>query len=182
MSEAMFSGWGIRTLAQGERAYNPVGYHTGSIWPHDNAMIARGFRNYGFDEELTAIFEAMLEAASQFPNYRLPELFAGFSRSEYERPVPYPVACRPQAWAAGAIPYLMKASLGLQAAGFDRRLEMLRPALPRWVTCVDVTGIRLAGASADLVFRREDDGVKLAEVALDGDVEVISGVGIEHGA
>jgi len=173
MGAAMFSGWGIRTLAQGERAYNPVGYHTGSIWPHDNALIAGGLRNYGFDEDFTTIFEALLEAASQFPNYRLPELFAGFSRSEYESPVPYPVACRPQAWAAGTIPYLMKSGFGLSAAGFDRRLEIVRPSLPRWVTQVEATGVRLAGAGIDLCFARADGEVKLAEARIDGDAEVV---------
>lgn len=173
MGEAMFSGWGIRTLARGERAYNPVGYHTGSIWPHDNALIAVGLRHYGFDEDFTSIFEALLEAASQFPDYRLPELFAGFSRTEYESPVPYPVACRPQAWAAGTIPYLMKLGFGLNAAGFERRLEVVRPSLPRWVRRVDVTSVCLAGASIDLRFERADEQVRLADVRIEGDAEVV---------
>ena len=174
MGDAMFSGWGIRTLAQGERAYNPVGYHTGSIWPHDNALIAGGLRNYGFDDDFTAIFEALLEAASQFPNYRLPELFAGFSRAEYESPVPYPVACRPQAWAAGTIPYLMKSGFGLNAAGFNRRLEVVRPALPRWVTRVEVMGVCLAGAGIDLRFERAKEQVRLADARIEGDVKVVT--------
>ena len=174
MGETMFSGWGVRTLAEGERAYNPVGYHTGSIWPHDNALIAVGLRDYGFDEDFTSIFEALLEAASQFPNYRLPELFAGFSRTEYESPVPYPVACRPQAWAAGTIPYLMKAGLGLSPAGFDRRLEVVRPSLPRWVNRVQVRSVCLAGSTVDLCFEREAHTVRLAEAHVDGPAEVLS--------
>ncbi|CAN5543442.1 hypothetical protein BH20ACT18_BH20ACT18_09730 [soil metagenome] len=172
MSEAMFSGWGIRTLAAGESAYNPVGCHTGSVWPHDNALIAVGLRRYGFEEDFTAIFEGLLEAASLFPNYRLPELFAGFSRSEYESPVPYPVACRPQAWAAGTIPYLMKWGLGLTPEGFDRRLRIVRPSLPHWVNRVDVSGISFAGASVDLSFERAREQVTLSDTQIDGDVEV----------
>ena len=173
MGDAMFSGWGIRTLAEGESAYNPVGYHSGSLWPHDNALIGVGLRRYGFDEDFTAIFEGLLEAASQFSNYRLPELFAGFSRTEYESPVPYPVACRPQAWAAAAIPYLMKWGFGLTPEGFERRLSLIRPSLPRWVNRVEVPRIRLAGASIDLSFERSGGQVKLADARIDGDVEVV---------
>ena len=117
MSDAMFSGWGIRTLAAGEAGYNPVGYHLGTVWPHDTAMIALGLREYGFDEDFARIFEALLDAGSNAEGYRLPELFAGFSRTEFETPVPYPVACQPQAWAAGAIPYLVQSGLGLMPDG-----------------------------------------------------------------
>ncbi len=172
MSEAMFSGWGIRTLAEGESAYNPVGYHTGSIWPHDNAIIAVGLRRYGFDADFSAVFEGLLEAASLFSNYRLPELFAGFSRTEHESPVPYPVACRPQAWAAGAIPHLMQWGFGLSARGLERRLEIIRPSLPSWVNRVEVPGIPLAGATIDLRFERSDDQVRLADARVDGDAEI----------
>jgi glycogen debranching enzyme len=172
MGEAMFTGWGIRTLAEGEPAFNPIGYHTGSVWPHDNAMIAAGLRRYGFDEAFTRIFEGLLEAASQFSNYRLPELFAGFSGTEYESPVPYPVACRPHAWAAGAIPYLMQWGFGLSPDGFERRLRLIRPSLPRWVNQVEVPGIPLAGASIDLRFERAPDGVSMVDAHVDGDVEV----------
>ena len=112
MSEEMFTGWGVRTLASSHPAYNPVGYHTGSVWPHDSALIAFGLRRYGFDEDFTLIFEGLLEAASRFDDYRLPELFAGFPRAEFDEPVPYPVACQPQAWAAGSIPFLLKWGLG----------------------------------------------------------------------
>ena len=174
MGEAMFTGWGIRTLAEGEPAFNPIGYHTGSVWPHDNAMIAAGLRRYGFDDAFTRIFEGLLEAASQFSNYRLPELFAGFSGTEYESPVPYPVACRPQAWAAGAIPYLMQWGFGMNPDGFERRLRLIRPSLPSWVNQVEVPGIPLAGASIDLRFERSPDGVSVVEAHVDGDVEVES--------
>jgi glycogen debranching enzyme len=175
MSDAMFSGWGIRTLAAGEAGYNPVGYHLGTVWPHDTAMIAFGLRKYGFDDDFARIFEALLEAASNAEAYRLPELFAGFSRTEFGTPVPYPVACQPQAWAAGAIPYLVTGALGLVPDGLERRLRVRRPSLPSWLSRVEVRGLRVAGACVDLLFERagEGDGVALTDVRIDGDVEVV---------
>ncbi|MGZ6729532.1 MAG: amylo-alpha-1,6-glucosidase, partial [Gaiellaceae bacterium] len=95
--EGAYSGWGVRTLSAHERPFNPVGYHTGTVWPHDNALFAAGLRSYGFDDAFLRVFEDLLDAAASFPSYRLPELFAGFSRADYEDPVPYPVACSPQA-------------------------------------------------------------------------------------
>jgi glycogen debranching enzyme len=173
MHETMLSGWGIRTLADGERSYNPLGYHTGSIWPHDNALIACGLRRYGFDEDFQRIFDGLLSAASQFDDLRLPELFGGFARRDHERPVPYPVACRPQAWSAGAIPYLLKWGLGLSADGFERRLRVICPRLPGWVSRAQVTGIRVAGASIDLWFERAGDVVMLVDATVDGDADVV---------
>jgi glycogen debranching enzyme len=173
MSKEMFSGWGIRTLSSDEPAYNPVGYHTGSVWPHDTALTAYGLRKYGFDEDFTLIFEGLLEAASRFPDYRLPELFGGFSRDQYDIPVPYPVACHPQAWAAGAIPYMVRSGLGLIADGLERRLRIIRPSLPRWLSHVEVEGLRIAGATLDLHFQRTREGVTVSDVRIDGDVEVV---------
>src|SRR5918997_4163738 len=173
MSDAMFSGWGIRTLAAGEAGYNPVGYHLGTVWPHDTAMIAMGLRKYGFDDEFAQIFEALLEAASNAEGYRLPELFAGFGRTEFETPVPYPVACQPQAWAAGAIPYLVTGGLGLVPDALQRRLRIQRPSLPSWLSRVEVRGLRIADASVDLLFERAGEGVALTDARIDGDVEVV---------
>ncbi|MGH7928338.1 MAG: amylo-alpha-1,6-glucosidase, partial [Candidatus Binatia bacterium] len=112
MQDDMFSGWGVRTLATSELRYNPVGYHVGSVWPHDNSMIGTGLRRYGFDEPALRIFEGLVEAAMHL-DHSLPELFSGFSRADYGEPVRYPVACHPQAWAAVAIPYLLGNLLGL---------------------------------------------------------------------
>jgi glycogen debranching enzyme len=175
MSDAMFSGWGIRTLAKGEAAFNPVGYHLGTVWPHDTAIIASGLRHYGFDEDFTEVFEALLEAASHADSYRLPELFAGFSRAQFETPVPYPVACHPQAWAAGAIPFLLTSGLGLRASGLDRRLYVRRPSLPRWVNRVEVENLQIAGARIGLLFERSSPGgpVALTDATIDGDVDVL---------
>jgi glycogen debranching enzyme len=181
MSEPMFSGWGVRTLAEGHAGFNPVGYHTGSVWPHDNAMIACGLRRYGFDEDFLRILEGMLEAASQFDDYRLPELFAGHARTPGESPVPYPVACRPQAWAAGAIPYLLTWGLGLQADGLGGRLRVVRPSLPSWLGWVEVAGLRVADASVDLRFERTGSGVGLADAHIDGRLDVVLETAGEQG-
>jgi glycogen debranching enzyme len=173
MGRRMFSGWGIRTLADDEAGYNPVGYHAGSVWPHDTAMAAYGLRKYGFDEDFTLIFEGLLEAASNFPDYRLPELFGGYSRAEYSVPVPYPVACHPQAWASGSIPYLLRSGLGLIPDGLSRRLRVVRPSLPRWLDRVDVQRLRVADATVDLSFVRRGDTVMLTDVEIDGELEVV---------
>jgi glycogen debranching enzyme len=179
LGEAMFSGWGIRTLGRGEAGFNPVGYHLGTVWPHDTAMIAVGLRHYGYDRDFTALFEALLEAASHADELRLPELFAGFSRAQFETPVPYPVACRPQAWAAGAIPYLLTSGLGLAADGLDGRLRVRRPSLPRWLNRVEVEGLQIAGSTVDLLFERAVDGehVALTDARIQGDVEVVLEIG-----
>jgi glycogen debranching enzyme len=175
VSDAMFSGWGIRTLGAGEAGYNPVGYHLGTVWPHDTAMIAFGLRKYGFDEDFARIFEALLEAAAAAEGYRLPELFAGFSRTEFETPVPYPVACQPQAWAAGAIPYLVTGALGLVPDALHRRLRVRRPSLPPWLNRVEVRNLRMADSRIDLLFERtgEGDRVALTDARIEGDVEVV---------
>lgn len=175
MGSDMFSGWGIRTLGRGEAAFNPVGYHLGTVWPHDTAMVGAGLRRYGFDEDFILLFEGMLEAASHMEGYRLPELFAGFSRKQYEAPVPYPVACHPQAWAAGAIPYMLISGLGLRADGLHRRLRVRRPSLPRWLNRVEVLGLAIADSRVDLLFERAGggEGVSLTDARIDGEVDVV---------
>ena len=175
MGDAMNAGWGIRTLGAGEAAYNPVSYHVGSVWPHDTALVAAGLRRYGYDSELAALLDATLDAASHTPEYRLPELFAGFGRTEFDVPVPYPVACRPQAWAAGAIPFLLTEALGLRADALERRLAIHRPVLPGWLHRVEITGLRVGGARVDLLFERTrgTDHVALSDARVDGDLEVM---------
>jgi glycogen debranching enzyme len=176
----MWSGWGIRTLADGSVSYNPVGYHTGSVWPHDNALIACGLRAYGFDAEFLRLYDAILDAAAAFAGYRLPELFAGFSRDEYETPVPYPVACRPQAWAAGTVPMLVCQALGLEPNGLDRQLRVRRPLLPRSVDWLQLTGLSVADANVDLRFERVGEHAALVDARIDGDLEVMSELGRRH--
>jgi glycogen debranching enzyme len=175
MSPAMFSGWGVRTLGSDEPAYNPVGYHLGTVWPHDTAMGAIGLRRYGFDEDFTLMFEGLLEAASHAEGYSLPELFAGFSRAQYETPVPYPVACHPQAWASGSIPYMLINGLGLEADAMTGRLRVRRPSLPRWVNRVEVENLVVGGGRVDLLFERTGagDSVALTDARIKGDIEVV---------
>jgi glycogen debranching enzyme len=102
MASDMFCGWGIRTLSSCERRFNPIGYHLGTVWPHDNSLIAAGFRHYGFDDQALRVFDGLVKAAADFEHFRLPEVFAGFTQQEFPVPVRYPVACHPQAWAAGS--------------------------------------------------------------------------------
>jgi glycogen debranching enzyme len=169
---SMFNGWGIRTLADRETRYDPLSYHLGSVWPHDNAMVVAGLRRYRLDAEAERVFTGLFEAAVDFPGHRLPELFAGYSRSDFETPVPYPVACHPQAWAAGAIPSLLATMLGLEPHGFERRLVVRRPRLPSWLPSVELRGLRVGGRAASLRFSRNGGGVTQLEVLGKTDLEV----------
>lgn len=139
MSEALFSGWGVRTMAFGEGRYNPIGYHVGTVWPHDNSFIAWGLRRYGFRDEAARISMAMLEAAELFDN-RLPEAFAGYARGRTKYPVEYPTACSPQAWATGAPLLLMRALLGLESDGDHLFVDPALPERIREMTLLDIPG------------------------------------------
>ncbi len=174
MAADMFSGWGIRTLSSGTPRYNPIGYHLGSVWPHDNAMIGVGFRQYGLDDLALRILASMIEAASHFPHQRLPELFAGFERGEYAAPVSYPVACHPQAWSAASVPYLMQSLLGLEPDGFERRLRIVRPVLPSFVHELELRDLSVADARVDLLFERRGlaPDVTVTVLEVHGDLEV----------
>jgi glycogen debranching enzyme len=175
----MFSGWGIRTLSSGEPRYNPNGYHVGPVWPHDNAMIVAGLRRYGLDAAAHRVFMALLSAAMDFDEYRLPELFAGFSREEYGIPIPYPVACRPQAWAAGAVPFMLETSLGLMPEAFERRLRVVRPRLPDGTNLLEIHGIHVGAATVALQFARAGDGVVVRVLQAHGPLDVIvEGAGV----
>lgn len=149
----MFSGWGIRTLSAAMPPYNPLSYHNGSVWPHDNSLIACGLANTGFKTEALGIMEALYEATLQFPYFRLPELFCGFPREgDLDRPVPYPVACAPQAWAAGATLLLLQSILGLTPDAANQQLLIRRPVLPSWLDNVYLRGLRVGGGQVDLQF------------------------------
>lgn len=174
MAEDMFSGWGVRTLSAEATAYNPIGYHLGTIWPHDNALIACGFRRYGFDEEARRITRGTTDAAMHFRNERLPELFCGFPRRDFHRPVPYPVACHPQAWSAAALPYLVTTELGLEPFAAEGRLRLRQPDLPDFVDRAQLRGLRVGEAIVDLRFSRTPFGGIAVEVErLEGDLEVV---------
>jgi glycogen debranching enzyme len=151
---SMFSGWGIRTFAADQPGYNPIGYHTGTVWPHDTSLIAAGFKRYGFDDASNRLVGQMMEAAQGFQDYRLPELFCGFDRTDAHTPVPYPVACSPQAWAAGSSFLFLETMLGLRAHADRKELELLHPHLPDWLGKVTLTDLRVGDASVDLLFHR----------------------------
>jgi glycogen debranching enzyme len=166
LDDDLFSGWGIRTLSAGARAYNPISYHLGSVWPHDNSLILSGLRSYGFDDEASRVFGALLSASEGMRDYRLPELYCGYGRKPDERrPVEYPVACVPQAWSAGALPYALYRMLGLEADGRGGTLRVVRPLLPENVEWIELRRLNVGESSIDLRFRREGD-----RVAWDGDV------------
>ena len=173
MAEHVFSGWGVRTLSDRNPAFNPLGYHTGSVWPHDTATFACGLRRYGFDDDFVRVFDALLEAASRVDDYRLPELFGGFARRPGEGPVPYPVACRPQAWAAGSIPWLLAACLGLEPDALDGRLRVVRPLLPGWVGRLSLEGMQVGDARVDLRLERAGTEVVLADARIEGNLQVV---------
>ena len=174
MADDMFSGWGVRTLSTEEQGYNPTGYHLGTVWPHDNALIAAGFLRYGFQDLARRIFMGTLEAAMTFEGYQLPELFAGFSRAEYSVPVHYPVACHPQAWAAGSIPFLVACFLGFEPKAFEKKLYIRQPLLPNFVDRVRVKQLRVGEAKVDLFYERQpDDSTRVEVLKVDGELDVI---------
>ena len=143
MGRDLFSGWGIRTMAEGEAGYDPESYHNGSVWPHDNAIIVQGLQRYGFRREAAHLTTALLEAAPHFGD-RLPEVFAGYSRNERREPVEYATSCIPQAWAAGTIPLLVRAMLGVEPDR-ERRTLLSEPVLPDGVTKLRLDGVRAFG-------------------------------------
>ncbi|MFQ6020150.1 MAG: glycogen debranching N-terminal domain-containing protein, partial [Dehalococcoidia bacterium] len=173
MRNEMFSGWGIRTLISNARRYNPLGYHLGTVWPHDNAIIAAGLKRYGFESELNEIATGLFDACCAFPYFRLPELFGGDPRSGYRSPVPYPVACRPLAMAAAAMPYILTSILGLCPDAPRRRLQVVRPRLPYWLEFVRLTGLRVGEGQVDLVFQRRGKRTFVNVLASRGPVEVV---------
>ncbi len=150
----MFSGWGIRTLSNQSARYNPLGYHLGTVWPHDNAIIAMGLKLYGFESELNELATALYDCCRCFDYYRLPELFCGTPRSSHNLPVRYPVACRPQAWAAGTLPFILQALLGLVPNAPAKRLKIIRPELPYWLERVEVRKLRVGDSAVDLLFEQ----------------------------
>ena len=171
-----FSGWGVRTIAKGESRYNPMSYHNGSIWPHDNALIAMGLARYGMKEQTVAIATALYEASLFMDLHRLPELFCGFSRrAPGEGPTLYPVACSPQAWASAAPFYLLKACLGMSFRPAEPRMRFLHPMLPPFLERLRLVDVQVGDALVDVIFERHDRelGVKVIRKRGDLDVSVV---------
>lgn len=172
-SDVLFSGWGIRTVAEGEARFNPMSYHNGSVWPHDNALIAAGLARYRLTASAAKILGALFEASTYFDFDRLPELFCGFSRRAGKAPTLYPVACSPQAWSAGAAFLLLEASMGLSIDAPQRRIAFTRPVLPPFLEQVKIKNLTVANASVDLVLFRSGPGIAVTvESRSSDDVEI----------
>ena len=169
-----FSGWGIRTLASGEARYNPLSYHNGSVWPHDNSLIAAGFARYGFKSLAGKVLLALLDVSNVMDLHRLPELFCGLERRPGEGPTLYPVACSPQAWAAAAPFMLIQSCLGLNIQGAQNRVLFERPCLPEGIPQLFIRGLRVAEASVDLYFERQADTVRVQALEKQGEVDVVA--------
>lgn len=173
LDATFFSGWGIRTIATTEARYNPMSYHNGSIWPHDNAMIGAGFARYGKSEQIESVFNGLLDAALNMSQGRLPELFCGFRRRAGRAPILYPVACSPQAWASGSMPYLLGSLLGLEIDGASRTITLNSPHLPERAGEITVRNMRAGDGAADFVLRRKDGAVTLNITNCRGGAKVV---------
>jgi glycogen debranching enzyme len=173
MRPDMFTGWGIRTLSTREIRYNPMGYHVGSVWPHDNALIGLGFKRYGEEARLGQLVTGFYESSRQFPDLRVPELFCGYDRAQYRVPVRYPVACSPQAWAAAAAHLFLRSMLGLVPDAPRDELFIVRPELPEWLRSVTIERLRIGTSLVDLRYQRQADHTLTEILRISGSLRVV---------
>ncbi|MEA2604030.1 MAG: hypothetical protein QOF89_5022 [Acidobacteriota bacterium] len=173
LNESSFSGWGIRTLDSTEARYNPMSYHNGSVWPHDNALIALGMARYGRKDGAVRILSGLFDASTGLDLHRMPELFCGFHRRPHEGPTLYPVACAPQSWAAASVFLLLQACLGLTLDGAGKRISFERPELPPQLDRLALRQLRVGDAEVDVVFQRYGKDVALHIERREGEVEVV---------
>jgi glycogen debranching enzyme len=173
MAPYSFSSWGIRTLAEGEARYNPMSYHNGSVWPHDNGLIAMGFAGYGLKQPLMRLLTGLFDAALFIELKRLPELFCGFARRAGTGPTAYPVACAPQAWSSASVLAMLGALLGISFEPAARRICLERPMLPPWLDTLKVNNLRLGDGSVDLLLERRGEEVAAHVVSRRGVVEIV---------
>jgi glycogen debranching enzyme len=174
ISKELFSGWGIRTVASAEPRYNPISYHNGSVWPHDNALIAAGLARYGFKDMAGEILSGLLAVSTFVDLNRLPELFCGVGRRSREGPTLYPVACAPQSWSAAAVFLLLQSCLGLSLNADKKQIRLDGPYLPEAIPELWIRDVRVGGASVDLFLERRANMVRLQILDKRGEVEVIS--------
>ena len=167
------SGWGIRTVATGEARYNPMSYHNGSVWPHDNAMIASGLAKYGFTDAIPPIFNGIIQAAAYMDQRRLPELFCGFQRRRSRGPTLYPVACAPQSWASGSVFQFLQAVLGLEYDLPSRTVKLRNPCVPTSIGDIVVRNFRLGDAAVSFAVRPNTNGtISLSVLDSTGNIEI----------
>ena len=167
-----FTGWGIRTVAKGEARFNPMSYHNGSVWPHDNALIALGLARYDCKAPIATLFAGLFNAATYMDQRRLPELFCGFQRQRGHGPTLYPVACSPQAWASATPFTLLETSLGLEFDPFKGEIRLRNPRLPEFLEEVTLRDLRLSSSSVDLRVRRHGETISLDTPRISGDIRV----------
>jgi glycogen debranching enzyme len=172
--ETSFSGWGIRTVASSEARYNPMSYHNGSVWPHDNSLLAAGFARYALKGSAAMVLAGLMDASIFFDLHRLPELFCGFPRRPGESPTLYPVACAPQAWASGAVFLLLQVCLGLNVLAPESKLLFSKPFLPEFLPQVSIRDLKVGNASVDLLLTRHEEGdVGVNVLRRNGALEVV---------
>jgi glycogen debranching enzyme len=174
MCDASFSGWGIRTVSAASARYNPMSYHNGSVWPHDNAVIAAGFARYGLTREASKVLAAMFDLSQVVDLYRLPELICGFHRRQDGFPTLYPVACAPQTWAAGAVFLLLQACLGLHVDAANRRVSFTGAVLPEATESLRIVNLSVGDASVDLLLTQHADDVGITVLRREGLLEVVA--------
>ncbi len=169
MRDDMFSGWGWRTMSKDELVYNPLSYHRGSVWPHDNSIIAHGMAVNDMRDGALTILTSLYQAASKFRDYRLPELFCGVQRREYDEPVHYPVSCSPQAWASGAMFLILSSVLGMHPSAPRKELNIINPELPEWLDHLRIRNLRIGRSRVGLDFSRRGDRTFCNVVDVEGE-------------
>jgi glycogen debranching enzyme len=156
MRQDMFSGWGLRTLSADEDVFNPLSYHRGSVWPHDNSLIAHGMALNEFRQPALQLLTTLFQSALNFRDYRLPELFCGVHRREHDEPVHYPVSCSPQAWASGSLFLILNSVLGIRPSAHRKELNIVNPQLPDWIDWLRIRNMRIGKSRVGLDFTRRD--------------------------
>jgi glycogen debranching enzyme len=173
MSARLFSGYGIRTLASDEKSFNPLSYHNGSIWPHDNSLIAEGLRFYRQTAHLQALADGLFDVLATSEDYRFPELFCGFRKRQSEPPIPYEVACRPQAWAAGSVFLLLKSLLGFTMGINQECIVFELPLLPHKVNSLEINGLRVRDTEFSALVQRSARSCHLEVTKRSGPMEIM---------
>ena len=173
MKPDMYSGWGVRTLSNDVVAYNPVSYHNGSVWPHDNAIICEGMRLVGRGNDMLKIMDGIVAVSLAGTEHRLPEVFCGFDRVGSLKPVDYPVSCSPQAWAAGSLLHMIKTCLNFQPDAINRCLKIVDPALPEWIGNISIRGLKIGNATLDIAFESQHGSTYAKVLRKTGALKVI---------
>jgi glycogen debranching enzyme len=171
-STKMFTGWGIRTLASGEVRFNPMSYHNGSVWPHDNALIAYGLAKYGLKSEVTKVTKALFDASLFIEGQRLPELFCGFKRREGEPPTDYPVACSPQTWSVASCFMIIQSFLGMELDAFENVIRFHKPVLPDFIESLEIRNLKFRKNYIDIRFTKAYDSVSISILNKDSSVRM----------